>query len=413
MSASSLPVGSVRAGQGTLGMSRQPLVGGLVLLGGIALALAYSQTNPTLAVIWAFGLAFGLVLQRSRFCFASAFRDLYLLGDGRVLKGIIAGMAVASVGFTLIVYKASPEMARPLGTVTPAGLHTLLGGLLFGFGMVVGGSCASGTLYRIGEGYVASLVALLGAFLGMLLLALTWPFWWSASVSVSPRAWLPQQLGWVGGLVFNLALLALLAGLVLWWESRSGGIAGRMPPAESAPTTFGDRLRGIWQALFGRPWPALVAGVVLGTVNVFLTVFSGPWGATTSISHWAGWLARAFGYPSEQLLYFGPRPAGYELLANAPWLSSGSLLNLGVIFGALAAALLAREFKLRRPTKKGRYLQALVGGAFWGYGARLALGCNLGAFFSAIPALAISGWLFAVGLAVGSYLGVLAIRRLP
>ena len=59
--------------------------------GATALALAYGQANPTLAVIWAFGLAFGLVLQRSRFCFASAFRDLYLLGDGRVLKGIVEG----------------------------------------------------------------------------------------------------------------------------------------------------------------------------------------------------------------------------------------------------------------------------------------------------------------------------------
>lgn len=409
MSASSL---SVQAKQATLGLSRQPLVGGLVLLAAIAVAVAYGQSNPTLAVIWAFGLAFGLVLQRGRFCFASAFRDLYLLGDGRVLKGILAGMAVASIGFTLIVYKASPEMAKPLGTVTPSGIHTLLGGLLFGFGMVVAGGCASGTLYRIGEGYVASLVALVGAFLGMLLLAFTWPFWWSVSVSVSPKLWLPQQLGWLGAVALNLALLGITAGLVLWWESRSGGIKSRAAPAEAVTADLGERLRSIWRTLFGRPWPALIAGLVLGTVNVFLTVFSGPWGATTSMSQWAGWLGKLFGYPSDQLLYFGSRPAGYELLANAPLSSSGSLLNLGVVAGALIAALLAHEFKLRRPARKQRYLQALVGGAFWGYGARLALGCNLGAFFSAVPALAVSGWLFAIGMALGSYVGVLAIRRL-
>ena len=409
MSASSL---SVRAGQGALGLSRQPLLGGLALLAAVVVALAYGQTNPTLAVIWVFGLAFGLVLQRSRFCFASAFRDLYLLGDGRVLKGILAGMAVATVGFTLIAFKASPEMAKPLGTVTPVGVHTLLGGLLFGFGMVLAGGCASGTLYRIGEGYVASLVALVGALGGMFLLALTWPFWWSVSVSVSPRLWLPRQLGWLGAITLNLALLAALAGLVLWWESRSGGIARRAASAEAAQVDFGARLRGIWKMLFGRPWPALIAGVILGTVDVFLTLFHGPWGATTSISHWAGWLAKALGYPSEQLLYFGPKPSGYELLTNTPLLSSGSLLNLGVIAGALIAALLAHEFKLRRPAKKARYVQALVGGAFWGYGSRLALGCNLGAFFSAVPALAVSGWLFAIGLALGSYVGVLAIRRL-
>ena len=65
--------------------------------------LVMAGSDRLLAVFWLFGLAFGFVLQRSRFCFASAFRDLFLLGDARVMKGIIAGLAVATAGFTVLM----------------------------------------------------------------------------------------------------------------------------------------------------------------------------------------------------------------------------------------------------------------------------------------------------------------------
>jgi hypothetical protein len=100
-------------------------------------------------------------------------------------------------------------------------------------------------------------------------------------------------------------------------------------------------------------------------------------------------------------------------VAEGSWFTSGFFLNFGIVAGALASALFAREFKLRIPQTPVRYVQSIVGGVIMGYGAGLGLGCTLGAFFSAVPSLALSGWVYAVGLAVGAYLGVQWIKRFP
>jgi hypothetical protein len=85
---------------------------------------------------------------------------------------------------------------------------------------------------------------------------------------------------------------------------------------------------------------------------------------------------------------------------------------VGVLPGALVGALYSREFKLRFPKSAARYVQSLGGGLLMGYGAGLGVGCTIGAFFSAIPSLAVSGWLFALALAGGAFVGTLAIRRI-
>lgn len=386
-----------------------------VVLAAIPFAY-YLQGRASLTVMWIFGLAFGIVLQRSRFCFASGFRDLFLFGEGRVLKGIIIGMAVAAVGFTLIMGKllANPLVSQGLPAragVYPLGFQTFLGGLLFGLGMVVAGGCASGTLYRIGEGYVASLVTLGGMIVGMYFLATTWTWWWANVISLAPKVWLPHRLGYGGGLLVVLAALAGSYALVLWWEGRRG-LSGAATP-ESRPIGAGTSpAAATWEALFGRAWPAVLGGLLLGVLNILEYLFQQPWGVTTEVALWAGWLARAVGLPAESLPYFGAQPAGLDLLRHPTWLSSGAMIDFGIIGGALVAALLSNEFKIRTPRAPRRYGQALVGGILLGYGARLAQGCNLGAFFSAIPALGLNGWVFAVGLAAGAYLGVLVIKRL-
>ena len=157
-----------------------------------------ASVDRLLAVFWRFGLAFGFVLQRSRFCFASAFRDLFLLGDARVMKGIIAGLARATAGFAVLMARLPPEVGfgsiPPGATVLPLVIHTLVGGVLFGIGMVLARGCTSGSLYRAGEGYVGSIVALLGIMLGLELSSHMWNLWWEAHISRTPLIWFPR--GW-------------------------------------------------------------------------------------------------------------------------------------------------------------------------------------------------------------------------
>ncbi|HEY8498322.1 MAG TPA: YeeE/YedE thiosulfate transporter family protein, partial [Limnochordales bacterium] len=116
-----------------------------VAAGAVAVGLATAPYGRDYPLFWAFGLAFGFVLQRSRFCFASGFRDLFLFGGSATLKGILAGMAAASVGFALLESKmvAMPGfgLLPPEAHLFPIGPHLLVGGVLFGVGMSLAGGC--------------------------------------------------------------------------------------------------------------------------------------------------------------------------------------------------------------------------------------------------------------------------------
>jgi uncharacterized protein len=380
--------------------------------------VATASSDRLLAVFWLFGLAFGFVLQRSRFCFASAFRDLFLLGDARVMKGIIAGLAVATAGFAVLMARLLPELgygSLPLGaTVLPLGMHTLLGGMLFGVGMVLAGGCTSGSLYRAGEGYVGSMIALLGIMLGLEISSHTWNWWWEAHISHAPLVWLPERLGgYLGGIVVTFGALLLLYLGVSWWEFRTSIMLPVRRGDDRMASSFGEQLQALGETIFVKGWPVVVGGIALATLNVFLYTYRHPWGVVAGLGIWADKFASALDLGAGELL-------GRSSLAGCAFepdtasaLGHMPLLNLGVIAGAFIAASLASEFKLRVPKQARRYVQSLGGGILMGYGSGLALGCTVGAFFSAIPSLALNGWVFAGALGVGAYVGVKILNHLP
>ena len=147
-----------------------------------------------------------------------------------------------------------------------------------------------------------------------------------------------------------------------------------------------------YTAVFGRPWPVWGAAVLVATVNVFLFAFDRPWTASDGARNWGDWALTGLGVVR--------RP---DLVA--PWLYSGSLLNLGVLLGGLTAALLSREFALRVPPP-GEAVKGAGGGVLMGAGAMLAFGCNIGGFFSAVSALSLSGFGMMLGLGLGAFLGL-------
>ena len=87
-------------------------------------------------------------------------------------------------------------------------------------------------------------------------------------------------------------------------------------------------------------------------------------------------------------------------------------ITVGLLPGALIGALFAGEFRLRLPKNWKRYVQSLGGGLLMGYAAGLAIGCTVGAFFSAIPSLSLSGWIFGIALAIGAFTGTQVIKRI-
>jgi uncharacterized membrane protein YedE/YeeE len=111
------------------------------------------------------GVLFGFVLQRGRFCMNSAFRDIILLKEFKLAKAVVIALITLMIGFAIFAFAGVIHLApKPLKI-----WGAVVGGLVFGIGMVLAAGCASGTTYRVGEGMIGSLVAGIGLTFGALM----------------------------------------------------------------------------------------------------------------------------------------------------------------------------------------------------------------------------------------------------
>lgn len=192
------------------------LVLALVVIFGIFLG----SLKIALAAKWIFGIAFGFVLQRSRFCFTASMRDPVLTGSTSLTRAVIIAIAVATIGFAGIQFSAYMAGKPIPGFISPVGIHTIIGAILFGTGMVIAGGCASGTLMRVGEGFIMLMLTLVFFVAGSVLGAYHFGWWQGFSMKASPAVFLPNVLGWPLALLLQLALLGGLYWLATWWEYR-------------------------------------------------------------------------------------------------------------------------------------------------------------------------------------------------
>lgn len=200
---------------------------GLVLFAAfVGLAIAKAFVTPKLGLAALFGIGFGLLIERAQICFTSAFRDLWLTGRSNMTIAILAGMAVSAIGvFSYVQLGVAPK-------VLWAGPNAVVGGLLFGFGIVLAGGCETGWMYRAVEGQVHYWWVGLGNVLGATLLAASWDTLGPALATGYDKVNLLSVFGPVGGLLVTYALLACALAAVLWWERR---YFRRHPDARGAP----------------------------------------------------------------------------------------------------------------------------------------------------------------------------------
>lgn len=171
-----------------------------------------------------------------------------------------------------------------------------------------------------------------------------------------------------------------------------------------ASDSFGARVRAGFQTVFVTYWPYWLATVAAAVLNVFEFAFAGSaWGVTTEFTRWGGALLAPLGIDVNSWAYFGE--TGIGPTRGMVWDRSSGWIVLGMFAGALIGALMSSSVRLRVPRQKRRLVQGFVGGVLGGFGARLAMGCNLGSFFSAIPQFSLHGWLFMGGLFAGTYVG--------
>jgi hypothetical protein len=180
---------------------------GLVMLAVIIVAalLYWRAGMDKVAGLFLFGVVFGIIVQRSRFCFVAAFRDLTVSGDGRVMKWTLLSIALGVIPFALL----KAHGYQPMHMVFPMGWHNIFGGLVFGVGMTIAGGCGMGILARSGEGYIRSWLAIAGGLLS----AGLWTHIYGGTVGegwlYGKPVFLPKVMGWYGSVAFVFAFLAI------------------------------------------------------------------------------------------------------------------------------------------------------------------------------------------------------------
>ena len=359
----------------------------LLLAGGSAwLGSRYGWRHGAL---FAIGGLLGVSLYHAAFGFTAAWRALIVTGRGEGVRAQMLMLAVASAIFLPLLAAGEVFGQKLGGAVAPLGLSVAAGAFLFGIGMQLGGGCASGTLYAAGGGGARPMVTLAFFVVGSLIGSAHVP-WWTAQGDLGSVALVPA-IGLLPALAVQFALFGLIAWCSLAWQKR------RAPPPKTPPQRF-DPLRG--------PWPLLWGALALALLNAATLVVSGhPWSITFGFSLWGAKAAQALGIDVAGWAFWSWTYPAWALRAGI-FAETTSVMNMGILLGALLAAGLAGRLRPDWRIGARPLLAAVLGGLLLGYGARLAYGCNIGAFFSGVASGSLHGWLWLIAALPGNWLGV-------
>ncbi len=337
------------------------------------------------------GLGLGYVLQRGRFCLNSAFRDIIFIQDLTLFRAYLLAVVVAIIGSNLMedfgllrVINADTGALEStmLLRQTFVPVANILGGFLFGLGIVLAGGCASGVVYRVGEGQLSALAAVVGFFFGAVMTAdgLLSPlnnylksFRMEINGTTSPAIWDlfggGETVKWITIVVFCGAVLAFILKGKPEFKSKSRGFASG------------------------------VTGLLIG----LLTIVS-----------W--WVSSYFGGAPRGMAVSGPiRELFYTLLTKSTHSSFpeysflgifrgswGMFFILSVPFGAVISAVSLKEFKWKVPPAT-EFLTVLFGSVLMGVGAVIAGGCNLGHGITGMSTMALSSLVAIISIILGNW----------
>lgn len=200
-------------------------IGMLVVLGMVVVGIVLASRSSNLGFFWMTGGIFGFILQKSRFCFTASMRDPVISGSTSVTRAVLIAFAVTTIMFTAIKYGAA-SMGLPIpgsSYVVPISFATVVGAFIFGVGMVIAGGCASGTLMRVGEGFTMQWLSLLFFVVGSLIGAAHFGWWKENFIVHGPSIFLPDHFGWMGAVVLQLLVIALLYRAAMLWQKKKMG----------------------------------------------------------------------------------------------------------------------------------------------------------------------------------------------
>jgi uncharacterized membrane protein YedE/YeeE len=332
------------------------------------------------------GLVFGVVGLLSNFCLTSGLRNWWTKGDGVLIRTFAVALAVAVVGTQLLAAGDVVEIGKSIYLQPSFSAPViLLGGLLFGYGMVMANACGSRALVLVGRGNLRSLVVIVtiavtaqmtlkGLFAPARLVLLRWS-------EVAPQAISLPGVVSTAGLstsVAQVVAVAIIAGALLVF-------AFSHVPFRQAPGQ-------------------IAAGIAVGLLIP------------------AGWLATGYlgaddfePVPVTSLSFVAPLADSlqYMMLATGLTLNFGIAVVAGVLVGSFGAALLTRRFQWEGYSSPGHLLRSLGGAALMGCGGAMAYGCTVGQGLTGLSTLALPSFVAAAGIVLGAAIALRGPVRVP
>jgi uncharacterized membrane protein YedE/YeeE len=337
------------------------------------------------------GLMLGFIMQRGRFCLNSAFRDIIFVEEYDLFRAYLLCVVVAIIGTNFMEdFGLIRTIDKQTGHLVASGLlrqnflpiANIFGGFLFGLGIVLAGGCASGIVYRLGEGQISALMAIFGFFFGIItttsgILKPVNQFLKGFSIEVSgkknPALW--DLFG--GGPVVKWITIAVFSTAVLAFVFKG-------------KPTFGKSKNGYSWGL---------TGILIGFLTIFAWEISSLFGGvprglaiTTPMSEFFNTvLYRSSNSPFPEFSFLG--------IFKGTW---GVFFILAIPFGAAISALALKEFTWKIPPAK-EVITVLFGSFLMGVGAVIAGGCNLGHGVTGMSTMAISSIVAITAIMLGNW----------
>jgi uncharacterized membrane protein YedE/YeeE len=321
------------------------------------------------------GICVGIILQRGRVCSNTAFRNMLLARNSELMLVIVFTIIIELIGYQILAITPIPGFVFRSNPIPFSFALLPLGGFLFGIGTVIAGGCAGGVCYRVGEGSIKSLLALLGFAIGIGILTIQ-PLSSFIEELRDTSSWMID--GQVPSLellfprwVWTLSAIILLFGVVFYSNRQTRELTHLLPN-----------------------WTPIVSGILLGILGIIARFSSALTGrefgfsTTDGIGELFGTIVNLIGFiPLSQL--------------SLGW---AGIFIIGLIVGAALSSFHIKEFKIKIPTKTD-VLRFFGGGILLGIGAMLALGCNFGHILGGIPELGLSSFFALIFMILGNWFG--------
>jgi len=360
----------------------------------------------------AVGFMFGFVLQHGRFCMNTAFREV-LFGDFTVFRAYILALVVVIIGAHVFNYMGLITMRD----IPFTWFANMVGAYIFGIGMVLAGGCASGTLYRIGEGMIGSWFAALGFMLaasavasGALHGVAEW-FWYGPNYFF---IYTPEGGGPVTIPTLVQSIVPRLGAMTQWLVIVLIAVPALIFVAK------GNFKRNPNQKGFA--W--YTTGIMIGLIGILAFYASQQYGGfsrarglsfTGPLNEFVVWMTgKDVGQQTGKLVAIEDVKdaaefedevlfQGIKSRANkASSLTWSVWMLFGLVLGSLTSALSGKEFSWRAP-KAQQLVTQFGGGLLMGFGGTVAGGCNIGHGFSGLATLALGSLLSVIFIILGSW----------